>query len=300
MTYIDELYRQLGNATVDIRAAKVDLHATHWVGSAFRELNDDGEEGDDVGPTVWGKERTSAALATGSACIAMMETGTFNFQPSDLSSVFALCSADSLYIASAVLSDPAQVNSQQAGIIRVTGNICRAGMALMVPPKSPVMRDYEVDDCYLYQHHVFNGVFDDSFGGTSLQLTLTGWEQPLNIDTSGGIDVEAYYLETVISVYGRDKWIADLDILESYRSDRLLQTFLAHQSCACACSSSPAVTEAHARAKPTDGEVKMPLRLISVGNFAEIIVAHSEPGIVTASGKWQARLAATSICIAKG
>ncbi|KAL2146728.1 hypothetical protein VTI28DRAFT_2563 [Corynascus sepedonium] len=298
MTYIDELYRQLGNATVDVRAAKVDLHAAHWVSSAFRELNDYGEEGDDVGPAVWGKKRRSAALATRFACIAMMETGTFNFQPSDLSSVFALCSADSLYIASAVLSDPAQVDSQQAGIIRVTGNIGRAGMALMVPPKSPVMRDYEVDDWYLYQHHVFYGVLDDSFGGTSLQLSFTGWEQPLNIGTFGGIDVEAYYLETVISVYDRDKWIADLDILETYRSDRLLQTFLAHQSCAC--SSSPAVTEAHARAKPTDGEAKMPLRLISVGNFAEIIAAPSEPGIVTASGNWQARLAAASICIAKG
>lgn len=39
---------------------------------------------------------------------------------------------------------------------------------------------------------------------------------------------------------------------------------------------------------------------MSLSNFAEIIMAPSEPGIVTAAGNWQARLAAASIGINKG
>lgn len=42
------------------------------------------------------------------------------------------------------------------------------------------------------------------------------------------------------------------------------------------------------------------IRLVSLSNFAEIIMAPSEPGIVTAAGNWQARLAAASIGINKG
>ncbi|KAK4043121.1 hypothetical protein C8A01DRAFT_13315 [Parachaetomium inaequale] len=293
MTFIDDLYKNLGeNATVDVRAAQFDLGKARWVKSAFGDMesNHDGGQGV-VGYPPSPRATNNMNMATSFACIAMMETGSFNFDPSDLSSVLALCSADSLYIASALLSDPAQLledhhhhHQHAAGIRRVTGNIGRAGMALMIPPKSPAVRDYSVDDWYLYQHQTFDGVLDDSFGGTSLQLSFTGWKQEINVGTTGGKDVEAYYLETVISVYDRAKWIADLDVLETCRSDRLLTSFLSHRFCACSTSSTAAA------AGP----------LISVGSFAEIIVAPSGPGIITARGNWQARLAAASICIAMG
>jgi hypothetical protein len=176
----------------------------------------------------------------------------------------------------------------------------------MIPPKSPAVRDYSVDDWYLYQHQAFDGVLDDSFGGTSLQLSFTGWKQEINVGTTGGKDVEAYYIETVISVYDRAKWIADLDVLETCRSDRLLTSFLSHRYCACS-TSTPSTAAAAAAAAGvaqtlTNNQLlaKAPQPLISVGSFAEIIVAPSGPGIITARGNWQARLAAASICIAMG
>jgi hypothetical protein len=310
MTFIDTLYKKLENATVDVRAAKVDLSKAHWVKSAFENYKTKhsrrGRHGE---RSLRGGRRdfppdervdylapSDTDTAASFACIAMMETGSFNFHPSELSSVFALCSADSMYIASALLRDPAQRDDlHQVGIKRVTGNIGRAGMALMIPPLNPTVRSYEVDDWYLYQHQTFDGVLDDSFGGTSLQLSFTEWKQEVNVGTTGSKDVEAYFLETLISVYDRDKWIADLDVLSTFRSGRLLTSFLAHKLCACS-------TASNAQIRPPLDEPSLSpgLQLISIGNFAEIIVAPSGPGIITAKGNWQARLAAASICIAKG
>lgn len=288
MTFIDSLYRQLGDATVDIRAVKVDLNNAHWVKSAF--------EGSSQGTArQYYLAPSGDTMATTFACIAMMETGSFNFNPCELSSVFALCSADSMYIASALLRDPSEVDGgQAAGIKRVTGNIGRAGMALMIPPPDPAVRSYGVDDWYLYPHQVFDGVLDDSFGGTSLQLSFTEWKQEVNVGTTGGKDIEAYFLETLISVYDREKWVADLDVLSTFRSERLVVSRLLELPFS-PCSSAHGAP----RSAPLVNVPQLP-QLISVGNFAEIIVAPSPPGVVTARGNWQARLAAASISIAKG
>ena len=296
MTFINNLYKDLRDATVDVRAAKVDLSKAHWVKSAIettrrrvrRETNRHTSYGG-VDCLVPSDVDTSTSFA----CIAMMETGSFNIPPHELSSVFALCCADSLYIASSLLHDPAHQDPGRVGITRVTGNIGRAGMALMIPPPNPTVRNYDLDDWYQYQYETFDGVLDDSFTGTSLHLSFTKWNQALNIGNTGGKDVEAYLLETLISVYDRDKWISDLDVLSTFRSDRLLKTFLAQNMCDCSTSVSTQVMGNRPSGPPS-------MRLISIGNFAEIIVTPSETGIIKAKGNWQARLAAASICIAKG
>ena len=302
MTFIDSLYRQLGGSTVDVRAAKVDLSTAHWLRAAFENSPRSkmraprraqfGSIGERMNCIRY-LSPSGDDMATTFACIAMMETGSFNFQPSELSAVFALSSVDSMYMASALLRDPAQGNGQQAGIRRATGNIGRAGMALMIPPPDPMVRDYGVDDWYLYRHQAFDGVLDDSFGGTSLQLSFTEWKQDVSVGTVGGKDVEAYFLETLISVYDKEQWIADLDILSTFRSDSLVRNFLSLP--ACSCYPAPGAP----RSAPSVNLAQFP-QLISVGNFAEIIEPPSAPGIITARGNWQARLAAASISIAKG
>ena len=311
MTFIDSLYRQLEGATVDVRAAKVDLNTARWVRVAFGNslkiplgMRAHEMRSRETGYTVHSQyysegERANylapgaSTLATTFACIAMMETGSFNFEPSELSAVFALSSADSMYIASALLRDPAKGDSQQAGIRRVTGNIGRAGMTLMIPPPDPMVREYGVDDWYLYRHEAFDGVLDDSFKGTSLQLSFTEWKQEVSVGTVGGKDVEAYFLETLISVYDKEQWIADLNVLSTFRSGRLVRSFLSPPTCHC----SP--VNGASRIAPSVSLAHLP-QLISVGNFAEIIEPPSAPGIITARGNWQARLAAASISIAKG
>jgi hypothetical protein len=124
---------------------------------------------------------------------------------------------------------------------------------------------------------------EDCFQGTSLHLSFSEASQAVNVSFSGGRDVDAYLLETLISVYDRDTWIAEIDILRSMASRRLKQWPSRPEGCSCGSST-----------------VSGPAQLISIDNFAEMIVPPKLPGIIRAKGNWQARLAAASICLAKG
>ncbi|KAI0138108.1 hypothetical protein F4776DRAFT_654478 [Hypoxylon sp. NC0597] len=261
MTFIESLYKDSPGATVDIRAVQFDFRKALKVVLSVRGVN----------------------TATCFACIAMMETGAYNLNPDELVNVFAIGAADSLYIASALVQDP--TSKTTCPVKRFIGTIGRAGMAFMVPPKDPEIRSYDkIDEWYQYDHKEFDGTMEDCFQGTSLHLSFSEASQAVNVDFSGGRDVEAYFLETLISVHDRETWIAEIDILGALRSppNRLIRWLLGSRPCSCGPES----------ARGT--------KLISIDNFAEMIVPPRQAGIIRANGNWQARLAAASICIAKG
>ncbi|KAI1100848.1 hypothetical protein F4804DRAFT_317704 [Jackrogersella minutella] len=283
MTFIESLYGNLKGATVDVRSVQFDLSKALWLNYAMK-----GHALVKPGITVLNETVPSLAIneadtATCFACIAMMETGSYNLNPDELQSVFAIGAADSLYIASALVRDP--TSKPASPVKRFIGNIGRAGMAFMVPPKDPEIRSYDkIDEWYQYDHKEFDGTMEDCFKGTSLHLSFSEASQAVNIDFSGGRDVEAYFLETLISVHDRETWIAELDILGALRSpkDRLVRGLLGSSPCNC--------DPASARGT----------KIISIDNFAEMIVPPAQGGIIRASRNWQARLAAASICLAKG
>ncbi|OTA76887.1 hypothetical protein M434DRAFT_87894 [Hypoxylon sp. CO27-5] len=212
-----------------------------------------------------------------------METGSYNLNPDELENVFAISAADSLYIASALVQD--LTTKTTCPVKRFIGTIGRAGMAFMVPPKDPEIRSYDkIDEWYQYDHKEFDGTMEDCFKGTSLHISFSEASQAVNIDFSGGRDVEAYFLETLISVHDRETWIAEIDVLGALRTpqDRLIRWLLGSRPCNCGPES----------ARGT--------KLISIDNFAEMIVPPRQAGIIRANGNWQARLAAASICMAQG
>ncbi|OTA61404.1 hypothetical protein K449DRAFT_331151 [Hypoxylon sp. EC38] len=283
MTFIESLYRDSPDATVDVRAVQFDFHKALWLDSAIKQsitrktvfVNDN--------HAIPGLSVHGVNTATCFSCIAMMETGSYNLNPDELKNVFAIGAADSLYIASALIQDP--VSESPCPVKRFIGNIGRAGMAFMVPPKDPEIRSYDkIDEWYQYDHQEFDGTMEDCFKGTSLHISFSEAFQAINVDFSGGRDVEAYFLETLISVHDREVWIAELDVLGALRSreDRLVRGFLGSKSCSCQPDS----------ARGT--------KIISIDNFAEMIVPPRQAGIIRANGNWQARLAAVPICIAKG
>ncbi|KAI1408068.1 hypothetical protein F5Y13DRAFT_205057 [Hypoxylon sp. FL1857] len=285
MTFIESLYRDSPGATVDVRAVQFDFHKALWLSSAVRQLLvTKAVMIDDVDLRAVPRLNVHGInTATCFACIAMMETGTYNLNPDELQNVFAIGAADSLYIASALVQDP--TTKAPCPVKRFIGNIGRAGMAFMVPPKDPEIRSYDkIDEWYQYDHKEFDGTMEDCFEGTSLHLSFSEASQAVNVDFSGGRDVEAYFLETLISVHDRETWIAELDILGALRSpkERLVQELLGSKPCSCGPDS----------ARGT--------KIISIDNFAEMIVPPRQAGIIRANGNWQARLAAASICIAKG
>ncbi|KAI0460567.1 hypothetical protein F5B21DRAFT_498507 [Xylaria acuta] len=280
MTLIESLYRSMGEATIDVRAVGVDFAEAKWV---TRTQNKRGENKiflQDV-PYLHAKD---VDTATCFACIAMMESGSYDLDPDGLRSVFGLCASDSLYIASCLLRDPAdRLNGPP--IQRYIGNIGRAGMAFMVPPKEPEIRRYDlIDEWYQYDHNVFTGVMEDCFKGTSLHLSFSEASQAVNVNFSGGPDIEAYFLETLISVYSRAEWIAELDVLGLVAHPNLKSEAEMLRGKACSCK------------RPAHGGPT----IISIDNFAEMLVPPTQPGIIRAEGNWQARLAATSLCLAKG
>ncbi|KAI2634829.1 hypothetical protein GGS26DRAFT_581613 [Hypomontagnella submonticulosa] len=283
MAFIESLYRSIEGATVDVRVVQFNFDKALWLDSAI-QMNRPAKQAFLHEGYIAPKLRIDLVdTATCFACIAMMETGSYNLNPEELRHVFAIGAADSLYIASALVRDPS--SKPAPPIRRFVGNIGRAGMVFMVPPKDPEIRSYtQIDEWYQYDHKDFDGRMEDCFKGTSLHLSFSEASQVVNLEFSGERDVEAYFLETLISVHDRETWIAELDILGSLASprDRLVRNFLGTRPCSCG----PASAQAS--------------KIISIDNFAEMIVPPRQAGIIRANGNWQARLAAASICLAKG
>ncbi|RYC58306.1 hypothetical protein CHU98_g7894 [Xylaria longipes] len=289
ITFIESLYRDMGEATIDVRAVGVDFARAKWVESAVMQTKNKSRGKNTVSPQAVPRpapylHAKDINTATCFACIAMMETGSYDLDPDGLRSVFGLCASDSLYIASCLLRDPAdRLNGPP--IQRYIGNIGRAGMAFMVPPNEPEVRRYDlIDEWYQYDHNVFTGVMEDCFKGTSLHLSFSEASQAVNVNFSGGPDIEAYFLETLISVYSRTEWIAELDVVGLVAHPNLKSEAEILRGKACSCN------------RPyRDGPT-----VISIDNFAEMLVPPTQPGIIRAEGNWQARLAATALCLAKG
>lgn len=282
MTLIESLYGNMGEATIDVRAVGQDFEKVRWVLQARKRPRGKNIVLPQAVPYLHAKD---VDTATCFACIAMMESGSYNLDPDGLRNVFGLCASDSLYIASCLLQDPAdRLNGPP--IQRYTGNIGRAGMSFMVPPSEPEIRRYDlIDEWYQYDHNVFTGVMEDCFEGTSLHLSFSEASQAVNINFPGPPDVEAYFLETLISVYNsRREWIAELDILRSVTHPNLKSSAEILRGKACGC-------KLPARGGPT---------IISIDSFVEMLVPPAEPGIIRAKGNWQARLTATALCLAKG
>ncbi|KAI1743886.1 hypothetical protein F4680DRAFT_444581 [Xylaria scruposa] len=288
-TLIESLYRNMGEASIDVRAVGVDFTKAKWVNSAVIQTQQKLRGKNTISPRAAPRptpylHAKDIDTATCFACIAMMETGSYDLDPGGLRSVFGLCASDSLYIASCLLRDPAD-RLNMPPIQRYTGNIGKAGMALMVPPNEPEIRRYDlIDEWYQYDHNVYTGVMEDCFKGTSLHLSFSEASQAVNVNFSGGPDIEAYFIETLISVYNRAEWIAELDVLGSVTHPNLKSEAEILQGKACSCK------------HPTNNGPTV----ISIDNFAEMLVPPTQPGIIRAKGNWQARLAATALCLAKG
>lgn len=263
------LYAELHGATIDVRAIRQNFGSSRWFTAAKALKSKTSELGQFPNPF-------EMAHAISFACISMLETGHFDLDPFQLTNVMAISAADSLFIASDLLRDPAECFARDR-IRRVTGNVGRAGFAFLVPPVEPMIKEYGITEWHLLDYNGFDGNIHDNFSSTSLHLSFTEATFPIDIGFSGARDIEAFFLETLISVYDAGKWVADLDPLKVINSIRVRW-----------------VTPCH------DNKGDPPLlNMTSIDGFAEMICPPENIGIVRARGNWQARLAATAICAMK-
>jgi hypothetical protein len=155
------------------------------------------------------------------ACICMFVSGSIDLDPANLEHVMAISIGDSLYVAKSLLCDPS--TSFTSGVRRIPGNIGRPGIVLMFPPPNVMVQPQDPSSWQVVSHNQFDGRKEDNFSGTSLLISFTGYDLPLDVGLRGDKFVQIYYLETVISAFDGGSWIADLDVLKSMESTNLFK-----------------------------------------------------------------------------
>ncbi|KAL9079923.1 MAG: hypothetical protein Q9157_001215 [Trypethelium eluteriae] len=146
------------------------------------------------------------------ACIAMFEDRSVNLDPDSLQQLFALSAGNSIYVAMPLVCDPSE-DPLPYEMKRVVGNIGQPGISLMISPIQPKVRKVDNDTWRQVNHARFDGRFEDCFSHTSMHLSFTNYKLPVAVASHGDQMVAANFVETLVSVFDRDEWIADLDIL---------------------------------------------------------------------------------------
>ncbi|KAH8650855.1 hypothetical protein BGZ60DRAFT_420994 [Tricladium varicosporioides] len=219
------------------------------------------------------------------ACVALFEFGTCAVNPDMLESVMAMAVGDSIYIAAALLCDPIESPSPYE-VRRITGNIGKSGIAMLIPPKN-IKKEHCDFDWRVVNHNTFDGRIDNSFQSTSLHLRFTDYILPIDVGEHGLRDFEIYFLESVVSVHDRGKWIADLDILSGLRSvrlERIVPFYCVH----------------NLRPDSPATELIGNSNLATIDNWNEILDFPNKASIVRSAGNWLGRLATVSFSVQHG
>jgi hypothetical protein len=214
------------------------------------------------------------------ACIAMFENRNVNIDPRILNQVMALSTGNSIYVAMPLICDPFDSPSGHE-IKRIVGNISKPGISLMIPPIQPKVKITGEDIWTQINHNNFDGKLDNCFQYTSMHLSFTRYKLPASVASHGDQAVEANFIETLVSVFDRQKWVADLDVLKAVEEGLLRFNTLPR------CRHKVSLT------KP-----RFPL--ISIDTWEEFLDRPSAPSVFRAHKNWLARLAGAVLNAQRG
>ncbi|MDI1491599.1 MAG: hypothetical protein OHK93_002808 [Ramalina farinacea] len=215
------------------------------------------------------------------SCIVHFESGASSLEPEVFEEILAIASGNSIFVVGTLLSDPIDV-SGRFSVKRITGNIGRPGICLLVSPVNPRIRSLG-NEYNLVSHAVYDGKREDNFQSTSLHLSFTStpWTLPLEARGArdGFIDHNIYLLESIISVRDSGKWVADIDPL---------------------CINFETLTTLELDSECPGHSVKGPeYDYTSIDSWEELLDEPPNVGFFRAHGNWAARLAAVSIMFQK-
>ncbi|OJZ91007.1 hypothetical protein ASPFODRAFT_215242 [Aspergillus luchuensis CBS 106.47] len=216
---IDYYKYYLPQATVSMSVIKSPMTSWKWVPSLLHPLDlsaslatqqaREGSIPSSVYLSLLSREHAFAA-------ILQFESGTISLDTPDLEAVFAISSGNSLFIAKQLLYDPTPADRiAPYAVSHAIGNVGKPGIALLVSPPELEIREHTLERWRLVNHHPFDGnPVGGRFDGTSLHLSFTGWDGPVSLDSTSYRTMEAYYLQTTISVNDGGEWVGDVDILK--------------------------------------------------------------------------------------
>ncbi|KAI0454299.1 hypothetical protein F5B21DRAFT_524704 [Xylaria acuta] len=241
------------------------------------------------------------------SCILLCEN-SFDITPIRLKNVMALSSGNSLFVDASLTCDPT-IPPGRIKIRHVMGNIGKPGAALLVPPIEPGMMTLGIERWHLINFSAWDGQARDCFADSSLHIWFTGFTQEVDIGYSGAQDRELYIVESVVSLYAKAEWIADLDILKAIQSPSLIyrhiQTLpvkdrqvVQYKNKPRRALTSPPLVVCEDDHKNEYQYEEMPL--VAVENWTELLTDTPKSCVFLANRNWQARLAAMMICISQG
>ncbi|KAL8821840.1 MAG: hypothetical protein Q9223_000198 [Gallowayella weberi] len=189
------MFRHFPYASVDVRILPRGLYDVSWIRTCIASRQAPGPVlpvggflplffAEHASGTPESLQPYELSRAQAFACLAMFESGQHDIDPSQLIDVMAMSSGNSLYISAALLADP--YNQTPPGDIRgVMGNVGRPGIAFLVPPENPLIKEAAIENWPLIERNEFDGCLSDHFQSTSLHLSFTTAETPLNVGFSG-------------------------------------------------------------------------------------------------------------------
>ncbi|KAK5664008.1 hypothetical protein OQA88_222 [Cercophora sp. LCS_1] len=223
-----QIYRILPTATVSVKTLYKPFGSTCWANQFARP-----GQGTATSPEPDG--------VTALACVAFME-GCFDLEPSSLRNVFAVAFEDSIYVLMRVgvlefaiscaflLIFPVQLvcdpwdQPRPFELKKITGNVGRPGLTLMLPPDEVIMRNHDPASWRAVSTTLFNGQQENYFSSTSMHLSFTKYQIPFVAGNRRQIiDTQVHFVETVISVHDSGVWVGDVDILKAFRSEHCLR-----------------------------------------------------------------------------
>lgn len=256
-----EIYKLLPGATVDLGVTSKKLHLLPWVRESTPSSS--------WSLIPMGRGRTFS-------CVASFETGCFEIDPDSLENVIAIAVAGSIYITAPLLADPSETPMHYE-VKRIVGSIGKPGIAFLIPPQTQeVRKDLDGENWELVNHSPFDGQLEDSFASTTMHLWFTEYMLPINVGDFGTKSFDAYFLESVISIHDKGKWVADVNILKELEN-------VTRISCDTLC-------EKRHRSYAFNLPMGSP-RLTMVDDWNEILDGPEFVGIVRSRGNWLARLA---------
>jgi hypothetical protein len=114
---------------------------------------------------------------------------------------------------------------------RILGNIGKPGLTFLLPPQEPISRDINTEGWNIDRYRRFDGTKAQSFENTSVHLSFTEYHVPLFDGSRGAQDNQISFLESIISVQDKGKWVADVDPLSFFSSHSHLRCPDTHISC---------------------------------------------------------------------
>lgn len=289
---VDYYKHHLPHATISMGMIKTPIRLWDWTQSLVKELEllsplaEEQARERNIPQTIYPKPLSREYAF---AAILQFESGDISVDITKLAEVLAISSGNSLFIADQLLHDPISPRNMSPGAVsHVIGNVGKPGVTLLISPPELEIREHDVERWHFINHNPFDGEScGGRFDGTSLHMSFTGWEGPVSLESSNSQGMEAYYVETVVSINDWGQWVGDIDILKGLRNLEVGGPDLAGVKCI------------HDPSFAMSG-----LKMISIDCWEEILdpptgvlVLRSTPATHGRSEHWQwmVRLAATSV-----